>query len=143
MSPKIQIFTEEELEGPPEDRAYWCAMRKGKLDYIKNLEMWSCSDCSSYYDTRIQGVPVKSTTRFKVVPWFELQHYPTTDMDDFEVPFAEGIDHNTIIEKGLETRSQEDNRIQTINLHNVTFADAILKGALSSKKQEHWEEDAT
>jgi hypothetical protein len=48
-----------------------------------------------------------------------------------------------MLEENLETRTQEDKRIQTINLHNVTFADAILAGALSSKKQEQREEDET
>lgn len=31
-TPKTQIFSMEELEGEPEERAYYCAMCKGKLD---------------------------------------------------------------------------------------------------------------
>lgn len=62
--------------------------------------------------------------------------------DDIEAPFAQGIDHNAMIEESLETRTHEDKRIQTINLQNVIFADAILKGALSSKKQGQQKEDA-
>lgn len=54
--------------------------------------MWTCSECSSYYDTKIQDVPVKNVIQFKVTPWFELQHYPTIDSDDTEIPFIEGIE---------------------------------------------------
>lgn len=102
-NPRIQTFTEDELEGPPEERA-WCAVCKGPLNYIKNLEMWTCSECSSYYDTKIQDVPVKNVNQFRVTPWFELQHYPTSDINDIESPFVEGIDHNTMIEESLEYR---------------------------------------
>lgn len=115
-TPKTQIFRAEELEDEPEDRDYFCVICKSKLDYIKNLEMWTCSECSSYYDTKIQDVPVKNISQFRVTPWFELQHYPTTDVDDIEAPYVEGIDHSAML---------EDRRIQIINLHNVTFADAI------------------
>lgn len=135
-TPKTQIFSMEELEGEPEERDSFCAMCKGKLNYIENPEMWTCIECYSYYDTKIQDVPVKNTSEFRVTPWFELQHYPTYDLDDIETPFAEGIDHNTMIEEGLETRVQGDKRVQHINLHNVTFAVAILKGALTARKKE-------
>ena len=40
-----------------------------------------------------------------------------------------------MIEESLETRTQEDKHIQTINLHNVKFADTILKGALTARKK--------
>lgn len=140
-TPKTQIFSVDELEGEPEDRDYFCAVCKRKLDYIKNLEMWNCSECSSYHDTKIQDVPLKNTNEFKVTPWSELMHYPTYDEEDPNIPFIEGIDHNTMIEESLETRTQEDKRIQHLDLWNATFADAILKGALSSKKQEQREEE--
>lgn len=140
-TPKTQIFSMEELEDPPEERVYHCAICKGRLDYIKNLEMWTCSECSQYYDTKIQDVPVKNVNQFRVTPWFELQHYPTSDMDDIEAPFVEGINHSITIEEDLENRSFEDKRVQHINLHNVTFADAIRAGALSSKKQEQAQQE--
>lgn len=135
-TPKTQIFSMEEIEGEPEDRDYFCAMCKGKLDFVKNLEMWNCSMCSEFYDTKIQDVPVKNTNQFKATPWFELQHYPTTDEDDIEAPFVESIDHDAMLEESLETRVQENKRVQHINLHNVTFADAILKAALTARKKE-------
>lgn len=60
-------------------------------------------------------------------------HYPTYDQDDPEVPFIEGIDHNANLEEDLENRSFEDRKVQHIDLRNVTFADAIMTGALSAK----------
>ena len=96
-----------------------------------------------FFDTKIQDVPVRNNNEFKVTPWSQLQHYPTVDMDDPEIPFAEGINHNTVLKEDLETRTQEDKRIQHLDFRNATFADAILRGALSSKKQEQREEYAT
>lgn len=76
----------------------------------------------------------KTISRFESIS--ELQHYPTSDLDDIEAPFVEGIDHNSMLEEDLETRTHpEDKRIQTLNLYNVTFADAILAGALSANKR--------
>lgn len=50
-NPPVQILSYEDLEYEPEERAYFCAMCKGKLEYIKNLQVWNCTECSSYYDT--------------------------------------------------------------------------------------------
>ena len=36
-------------------------------------------------------------------------------------------------EASLENRAYEDQRVQTIHLHNVTFAGAIRAGSVSSK----------
>lgn len=136
-NPPVQIWSYEDLEPEPEERVYHCAICKTKLDYIKNIEMWNCSECMQYYDTKIQDVPIKNINEFRVTPWSELQHYPTVDMDDPELPFAEGIDHNVMLEEGLENKTHpEDKRVQHINLHNVIFADAILKGALTARKKE-------
>lgn len=85
---------------------------------------------------------IKNTNESRVTPWAELQHSPTADADDTEIAWAKGINHNTMIEENPETRTYEDKRVQHINLHNVTFADAILAGALSSKKQKQQKEDA-
>ena len=42
-----------------------------------------------------------------------------------------------MVEEDLERRTYEEKRVQHIDLHNVTFSDAILKGALSSKKNKN------
>jgi hypothetical protein len=107
------------MEHEPEERVHHCAICKTKLDYIKNIKMWNCTECTSYYDAKIQDLPIKNTNQFKVTPWSELQHYPTYDLDGIEAQFAEGIDHNVMLEESLETRTQEDKRIQTINLGSV------------------------
>jgi hypothetical protein len=94
----VQIWSYEEFESEePEEREYFCAICKGPLSYQIKLEVWKCDECQEFYDTKIQDVPVKNINQFKATPWFELQHYPTSDEDDIELPFAEGIDHNTMI----------------------------------------------
>jgi hypothetical protein len=55
-------------------------------------------------------------------------HYPTMDADD--IPFVEAIDLNTQQEEGLENHAYEDRRVQHLDFKNVTFADALLRGAL-------------
>lgn len=84
----------------------------------------------------IQDTPIKDQRDFKLTPYSQLQHYPQYDENDPTLPFVEGIDLNRIVESDLETREHEDRRVQHINLHNVTFADAILKGALSARKKQ-------
>ncbi|MGH9982699.1 MAG: hypothetical protein ACRD8W_01935 [Nitrososphaeraceae archaeon] len=135
-NPPVQIWSYEDLEPEPEERAYWCTICKSRLVYLTASDtIWRCDNCMEFFDTKIQDVPVKNTNEFKVTPWFELQHYPTIDSDDTEIPFIEGIDHNTMLEEDLESRAHEDKRVQHINLHNVTFADAIRAGALSAKRK--------
>ena len=46
--------------------------------------------------------------------------------------FFESID---LSDQENKEREYTEQRIQKINLHNVTFADAILCGALTSKKR--------
>ena len=59
--PTIQTFTQEELEGEPEQRQYWCSVCRAKLDYLQGTEtIWICSNCSQMYDTSIQDLPVKN-----------------------------------------------------------------------------------
>jgi hypothetical protein len=111
----------KELEGEPEEREYHCAICKAKLEYIKSLEMWNCSECSQYYDTKIQDVPVKNISEFRVTLWSELQHYPTYDENDPNILFIEGIDHNTTIDESLETRVYEDKRVQTSTISQTLF----------------------
>jgi LSD1 subclass zinc finger protein len=135
-SPKTIIFSAEELEGEPETRQYWCVCRS-PLTYLKGSNtIWQCSECLSHYDINIQDSPIKDPTDFKLTPYSSLRHYPVYDEDDPNTLFVEGIDLNNITEDDLESRSFEDKRVQHINLHNVTFADAILKGALSARKKQ-------
>jgi ribosomal protein L37AE/L43A len=76
--PKLQILTEEDLEEEePEQRQYWCAICKSRLDFLKETgTMWRCNECMEYYDTSIQDVPVKDLRESKVRTYTELQHYP-------------------------------------------------------------------
>lgn len=95
------------------------------------MEMWTCTQCVEYYDPNLQSDPLKDTTDFKLTPNIDLVHYPTADLDD---SFFEAINLNEKPEERLENRSYEDQRVQHIRLHNVTFTDAILQNALSAKK---------
>lgn len=90
--PDIQLLTEDNLEEEnKEERQYWCAICQSKLDYIKNMDMWYCSACVQYYDTKIQDVPIKDLSDSKVRVSAELQHYPTYDEGDIYSPFIEAI----------------------------------------------------
>ena len=81
--PKTQIFSAEELEPEPEERIYFYAMCKSKLDYLTGTEtVWKCNECMEYYDLCIQDSSIKDTTDFKLVPYADLQYYPTFDEND-------------------------------------------------------------
>ena len=95
--------------------------------------MWTCTQCVEYYDPNLQSDPLKDTTDFKLTPHTDLMHYPTADRDN---SFFEAINLNEKPEERLENRSFEDQRVQHLNFKNNTFADAILKGALTAKKPE-------
>lgn len=75
---------------------------------------------------------------FQLVPYTQ-RHYAPSDPDDPNTPFVEAISLDIIEEEeeeGLEIRTYNNGRVQKINLHNITFADAILNGALSAKKKD-------
>lgn len=94
--PDIQVIPEDNLEeSDPALREYWCAICKSKLDYLQNMEMWYCSACVQYYDTKIQDVPIKNINDSKVGVYAELEHYPTYDESDIYLPFVEGINPDT------------------------------------------------
>jgi hypothetical protein len=56
-----------------------------------------------YYENKIQDAPLKDINKFRVTPWPGLQYCPIADADDPEVPFAEGIDHNEMVEEDFST----------------------------------------
>ena len=90
--PDLQILVEDNWEDEDkEQRVYWCAICHGKLDYLKNMDMWCCSACVEYYDQKIQDVPIKNISDSKVRVSAELQHYPTYDEGDIYSPFIEAI----------------------------------------------------
>jgi len=123
----------EELEPEPEDRHYYCAICKGLLDYLDGSDtIWECDSCFQFYDTKIQDLPIKDKEDFKLAPFYDLQHYPQGD--DENSPFFEAINPNDR-EENLETRTFEDKRVQKIHIKG-SFADAIVKGALTSKKND-------
>jgi hypothetical protein len=114
-------------------------MCKCPLNYLKGSEtIWECSSCFQFYDTRIQDTPLKNITEPELRPFADLMHYPTADSEN--VPFFEAINPDKQdAEEGLEQRIYQDPSVQTIHVKG-SFADAILKGAFSSKKQNQ-EED--
>ena len=131
-TPKTQIFSSEEIIEDRSQEQFFCALCKGKLDYIKKMEMWTCTQCVEYYDPNLQSGPLKDTTDFKLTSHTDLMHYPTADLDD---SFFEAINLIEKPEEGLENRSYEDQRVQHLSFKNITFADAILKGVLTAKKK--------
>jgi len=86
----------------------------------------------------LQDTPLKDIKDFQLAPYSQLQNYPVFDENDPNMPFVEGIRLDELEkEEGLETRTYDNGRIQHINLHNVIFADAIIKSnVLSAKKKE-------
>jgi hypothetical protein len=139
-TPRTQIFSYEELESAePEDRHYFCAMCKSKLDYSKYLEAYECKECVQYYDVQnLQDKPLTDIEDFKLVPYGAQRHYPEFDAEDPHTPFVETVDLNDTNEEieGVEVRSYDNGRIKHINIHNVTFADAIrFDNVLSAKKK--------
>lgn len=92
--PELQILTEEDWEnGDKEQRDYFCAICKSKLDFLKDTEtIWICSNCSQVYDTKIQDAPIKDMSESKVRTYTELSHYPTYEENDIYMPFVQGID---------------------------------------------------
>ncbi|MGH9983826.1 MAG: hypothetical protein ACRD8W_07715 [Nitrososphaeraceae archaeon] len=112
--PDIQILAEYNLEEEnKEERQYWCAICQSKLDYIKNMDMWYCSACVQYYDTKIQDVPIKDLSESKVRVSAELQHYPTYGENDIYSPFIEAINPDsdeTEIPSNIEIVSDDGHR---------------------------------
>jgi hypothetical protein len=136
-TPHIQIFSSEEIIEDPAKETFFCAMCKGVLDYDKHLEAYVCKSCVQYYDTtNIQDTPLKDIEDFKLVPYSAQRHYAPFDADDPNTPFVASVPVDKISDEetdGVEIRSYENGRI---NLHNVSFADAIIKSnVLSSKKK--------
>jgi hypothetical protein len=134
---KTQIWSSEEIIEDPAKETFFCAMCKGILDYDKHLDAYACKSCVQYYDiTNLQDTPLKDIKDFQLVPYNDQRHYPEFDENDPTTPFVESISLDNIEEEEIETRTYDNGRVQHINLHNVTFADAILKGALSVKKRD-------
>jgi len=117
----IQILTEEDWEEEDKElREYWCSICHGKLDYLKQMDMWHCSACVEYYDQKIQDVPIKDLRESKVRTYAELEHYHQSDEDDIFVPFIEGINPDEQEDYDLEgvelVSSSADNRIQHLKV---------------------------
>jgi len=118
----IQILTEEDYEEEdPEQRHYFCALCKSRLDFLKETgTMWRCNECMEYYNTSIQDVPVKDLIESKVRTFPELDHYPTAEEDDIWLPFIESINpdqEEDYDQEGVELVSaSHDNRIQHLKV---------------------------
>ncbi|HYZ59956.1 MAG TPA: hypothetical protein VE544_09905 [Nitrososphaeraceae archaeon] len=80
--PDIQILTEDNYEDENKElREYYCAICHGKLDFIKNMDMWYCEACVQYYDTKIQDVPIKNINDSRVKMYADLERYHQLDDD--------------------------------------------------------------
>ena len=100
--PEWRLLTEEDREDEnKEEREYFCAICKSKLDFLKDTEtIWRCNECMEYYDTSIQDAPIKDMSESKVRVYQELDHYPEYDENDPSMIFVEGINPNENEEYG-------------------------------------------
>ena len=117
-NPDVQILDEEDWEDEnKEQRHYWCATCEGKLDYLKNMDMWFCSACVQYYDTKIQDVPIKNLSESKVKTFPELDKYPTYGENDIYMSFVQGIDPDEYdsIPRNVEVL-RDDSRVKHIRV---------------------------
>lgn len=127
--PDIQILTEDNLEeSNPALREYFCAICKSKLDHLQNMEMWYCSACVQYYDTKIQDVPIKDLSESKVRTYTELDHYPTYEENDRYLPFVEGVnpDADEDIPSNIEIISDNGKNVHIKVKGSPTEALAIM-----------------
>lgn len=125
--PQLQVFTDEDIDESPEDKKYFCAMCKTRLDYYDDLEEWFCSGCYQHYDTRIQDKPLTDIRDFKLTPYTAQLHYPQFDENDPNMPFVDNIDVDKIAgeEDYIElVKSSPDQRVKHIRVKG-NIADAI------------------
>jgi len=130
--PSIQILTEEDLEEEdPEQRHYFCALCKARLDFLKETgTIWRCNECMEYYDISIQDVPVKDISESKVRTYTELTHYATYDINDPNMIFVEGVaideDSEEYVPRNVEVL-EEDGRHKHIRVKgDITKALAAM-----------------
>jgi hypothetical protein len=90
--PEMQMFSDQDPEEANEDKRYFCATCKTRLDYYTDLEEWFCDGCGQHYDTKIQDIPLVDTTDFKLTPYTGLRYYPEYDENDPNLPFVHSID---------------------------------------------------
>jgi ribosomal protein L37AE/L43A len=115
------MFTEEELEDEePEQRTYFCAFCKSKLDHLRegiDNTIWRCNECMTYYDTNIQDFPLKNISNSGVKTYSEFQYYPVFDEDAPDMIFMQGInpDEQSSIPKNVEIL-RDDNRVKHIQV---------------------------
>jgi hypothetical protein len=136
--PKIQTFVvEDDYDEEPEQREYFSAVDKSRLDYHKHLDIWVCGECFQQYDPKIQDTPIKDKSGFKLYSHAGHNPYATFDESDPYQPFVEGIDiearEREAEGEGVEIiRSSPDQRVQTIRVKG-NLADALH--ATSSTKE--------
>jgi hypothetical protein len=99
-TPKTQILTySEDDDQEPEERTYWCAICKSRLEYLKDSDtIWRCYNCMEYHDTKIQDKPIKDNKDFRVAPRYDLQFYPTPHDENYS-PFFQAIHPDPIGEE--------------------------------------------
>jgi ribosomal protein L37AE/L43A len=139
-TPKTQILAYSEDDEEPEERTYWCAVCKSRLEYLKDSDtIWRCDNCMEYYDTKIQDSPIKDNSGFKVKPHSDLMFYPTEDAED--IPFVQGINPDTIDEEDQPdieiVRTSADRRIQHIHVKCSPERALRLIAEQDKRKQDH------
>lgn len=112
------MFTEEDLEDEePEQRSYFCALCKSKLDHLHGIDntVWRCNECMVFYDTSIQDMPLGDISRTGVKTYSEFQYYPTYDLNDSDMVFIQGINPDEQSIPGVEIL-RDDNRVRHIRV---------------------------
>jgi hypothetical protein len=91
-NPQIQTFSDQDPEEDNEDKRYFCAMCKTRLEFYHDLDEWFCEGCGQHYDTKIQDRPLTDIKDFQLVPYTDQRHYPQFDENDPNLPFVHSID---------------------------------------------------
>jgi ribosomal protein L37AE/L43A len=99
--PEWQLLTEEDWEDENlEQREYYCAICKSRLDFMKDTgTIWRCNECMEYYDVSIQDVPIKNMSESRVKVYPELDRYSTYDIEDPNMVFVEGINPDADVDE--------------------------------------------
>lgn len=134
--PDIQILTEEDFENENlEQRHYFCAICKSRLDFLKETKtIWRCNECMQYYDTSIQDVPIKNIKDSRVKTYAELEHYHQLDDDDIFMPFVQGVspDADEDIPSNIEVIS-DDGRHKHIRIKGLPIEALAAMNELDDK----------
>jgi hypothetical protein len=134
--PELQILTEEDFEEEePEQRQYFCAICKSRLDYLEGSKtIWRCNECTEYYDTNNQDVPLKDISELRVKTYPELSYYQTWDEEDPNMVFMEQIDlGEQNIPRNVEIL-RDDHRVKHIRIRGSPVEALAAMNELDGKE---------